>query len=180
MTQAADGLRSMAEQAGVALEVVPRNLVVWGDPDRLLQVLTNLLSTRSSSRMLAARSGSRPSRLPTKVIFRVRDEAGAFRGEAGVDLRSVWSGEDSDSRQKGRRGPGPGDLPKYCQQHGGPDLGGKHAGDRYDDEAWRWRCRDQMLGQFLSAGSRACRMGGGRIDRCPHSSKLDPPLFNAR
>src|SRR5207249_1385327 len=44
MTQAADGVRSMADQAGVVLHVVPRPVRMWGDPDRLLQVLTNLLS----------------------------------------------------------------------------------------------------------------------------------------
>ena len=42
MVQAADGVRAMAEQAGVVLEVFPREDTSVGDPDRLLQVLTNL------------------------------------------------------------------------------------------------------------------------------------------
>src|SRR4029077_593980 len=44
MTQAADAVQAMADRAEVSLAVLPRDAAVWGDPDRLVQVLTNLLS----------------------------------------------------------------------------------------------------------------------------------------
>ena len=44
MAEAVDGLRAMAEQVGVVLNVIPSDAQVWGDPDRLLQVMTNLLA----------------------------------------------------------------------------------------------------------------------------------------
>src|SRR6266540_3160921 len=46
MTHAADALRPLAEKAGVLLEVAPIAAHLAGDPDRLLQVLINLLATR--------------------------------------------------------------------------------------------------------------------------------------
>ena len=44
MTQATDVMRAMAESAGVRLEVEPLSATVYADPDRLIQVLTNLIS----------------------------------------------------------------------------------------------------------------------------------------
>lgn len=41
--QAIDLMQPLAMEAGVTLELLPSGLQAWGDPDRVLQVLTNLL-----------------------------------------------------------------------------------------------------------------------------------------
>src|SRR6202171_1041233 len=43
MVQASEGLQSMAEEAGVRLRIVPATAALWGDSDRIIQTLTNLL-----------------------------------------------------------------------------------------------------------------------------------------
>ncbi|NET31330.1 MAG: response regulator [Cyanothece sp. SIO1E1] len=44
MTQSAEAMQSIAEQAGITLAVNPLSARLWADPDRIIQVLTNLIS----------------------------------------------------------------------------------------------------------------------------------------
>jgi PAS domain S-box-containing protein len=44
MHQAADEMQAMAEKYGITIVVVPINLSLWVDPDRIIQTLANLLS----------------------------------------------------------------------------------------------------------------------------------------
>ena len=108
MNQAADGVRSMAEQAGVVLDVGQPAVHLWGDPDRLLQVLTNLLSNAikfspagGSTVWLEAEESA------GELLFRVRDEG---RGIPADKLESIFERfgqvDVSDSREKGGTGLG--------------------------------------------------------------------------
>ncbi len=102
ITQAADGVRSMADQAGVVLDVVPRQVHLWGDPDRLLQVLTNLLSNAIKfSPAGGATVWIEAEESAGELLLRVRDEG---RGIPADKLETIFDRfgqvDVSDSREK--------------------------------------------------------------------------------
>lgn len=120
MHQVADGLRLLAEQAKVAIDVGPGDAHVCGDPDRLVQVLTNLVanaikfSPPGSTVWLQVESDA------SEVIFRVRDEG---RGIPSAKLETVFEPfaqlEEADSRRKGGTGLGLAISRSIVTQHGG-------------------------------------------------------------
>jgi signal transduction histidine kinase len=121
MIQATDGVRAMAEQAGVALAVLPRAVPVWGDPDRLLQVLTNLLS--NAIKFSPAGGGTvwiEAEESAGELLFRVRDEG---RGIPADKLESIFDRfgqvDVSDSREKGGTGLGLAICRSIVKQHDG-------------------------------------------------------------
>jgi two-component system sensor histidine kinase VicK len=121
MTQAADGVRALAEEVGITLEVRPNDAQVWGDPDRLLQVLTNLLSNAIKfSRPDGGRVWLDAEHSDGELVFRVRDEG---RGIPSDKLETIFERfaqvEDGDAREKGGSGLGLAICRGIVKQHGG-------------------------------------------------------------
>lgn len=121
MTQAADGVRALAAQAGVVLDVVPRDVRLFGDPDRLLQVLTNLLS--NAIKFSPVGGGTvwlEAEESAGEFLFRVRDEG---RGIPADKLESIFDRfgqvDVSDSREKGGTGLGLAICRSIVKQHDG-------------------------------------------------------------
>src|SRR5579864_2495319 len=121
MLQAAESVRGMADDAHVALVVAPSDAQVSGDPDRLLQVLINLLanaikfsSAAGGGVWLDAESG------PGEVLFRVRDEGrGIPPDKLEVIFERFVQVDDQDSKRKGGAGLGLAISRAIVQQHGG-------------------------------------------------------------
>lgn len=118
--QAIDALHGVAERAEVRLDNGAASLCVHADPDRVVQVLTNLLGNAikfsppgSVVRASAEQSGSR-------VVFRVEDRG---RGIPPELLESIFERfqqvDSSDARQKGGSGLGLAIARSIVQQHGG-------------------------------------------------------------
>ncbi len=115
-----EAVRSFADQEGVAIEISPATAQVWGDGERLVQVLVNLLSNavkfspRGSVVCLEARQGNGWSQVS------VRDEGRgippSFRSVIFERFRQV---EASDARQKGGSGLGLAICKAIIEQHGG-------------------------------------------------------------
>lgn len=121
MTQAADSVRRMAEDAGIVLDVVPVDAVVHGDPDRLQQVLINLLA--NAIKFSPAEGGTvwlDAEVSAGELLLRVRDEG---RGIPPDKLESIFERfeqvEDADARQKGGTGLGLAICRAIVKQHGG-------------------------------------------------------------
>jgi signal transduction histidine kinase len=120
MHQAADGLRASADEVGVHVEVLASQARVWGDADRLIQVLTNLLanairfSSRGGTVWLDAERG------PTEVVFRVRDQG---RGIPVAQLATIFDPfvmlDAAEARDKRGTGLGLAICRSIVAQHGG-------------------------------------------------------------
>ncbi len=121
MREAADGVRAMAEQAGVILEVVPSDTRLWADPDRLLQVLTNL---RANAIKFWRPSGGTvwidATQADGELMVRVRDEGCGIRPDKLETIfdRFVQVG-DGDAYKKGGTGLGLAICRGIVKQHGG-------------------------------------------------------------
>ena len=114
-------MRTLADAAQISLNVKPANAHIVGDPDRLLQVLINLLAnaikfspTSGGSVWLDAdQSGS-------ELVFRVRDEG---RGIPSDKLETIFGRfaqvDGADSREKGGTGLGLAICRAIVSQHGG-------------------------------------------------------------
>jgi signal transduction histidine kinase/DNA-binding response OmpR family regulator len=124
VSQSVDTMSSMAQSAGVNLEIVsePTKIPITfdGDPDRIQQVLTNLLSnaikfspTGSSIRVVSSTDGD-------NLILQVEDSG---RGVPADKLESIFDRfgqvESSDARQKGGTGLGLAICRSIVTQHGG-------------------------------------------------------------
>ncbi|MEL6135867.1 MAG: response regulator [Cyanobacteria bacterium J06628_6] len=141
MTTAVDGIRSLAESAGIQLTLTPLPVRIWADPDRIVQVLTNLLSNAikfspaGATVTLTAAVQAGPTReaqpqttdsnalLPSptqQVQFQVRDEG---RGIPPDKLKTIFGRfqqvDASDSRQRGGTGLGLAVCRSIVQHHGG-------------------------------------------------------------
>src|SRR5712691_6484181 len=121
MAQAADGVRALAEQMGITVEVLPNGAHVWGDPDRLLQVLTNLLSNAIKFSRPGGGSVWLDAELaPGELVFRVRDEG---RGIPHDKLETIFERftqvDEADAREKGGAGLGLAICRSIVMQHGG-------------------------------------------------------------
>jgi len=120
MRQAADDLRASADLVGVRIEVLPSQARVWGDADRLIQVLTNLLANaiRFSSRGGTVWLDAEPG--PAEVIFRVRDQG---RGIPVAQLATIFDPfvmlDAADARDKRGTGLGLAICRTIVAQHGG-------------------------------------------------------------
>lgn len=121
MTEAADGVRLIAEQAGVVLRVVPTDAYVHGDPDRLLQVLTNLLA--NAIKFSPPDGGTvwiDATPVDHELVFRVRDQG---RGIPADRLETIFERfvqlDAGDSRNKGGSGLGLAISRGIVKQHGG-------------------------------------------------------------
>jgi PAS domain S-box-containing protein len=121
MDEAADGVRMMAEQAAVVIEVVPNDTRLWADPDRLLQVLINLLANAIK---FSPPSGGTvwidATQADGELMFRVRDEGCGIRSDKLETIfdRFVQVG-DGDAYKKGGTGLGLAICRGIVKQHGG-------------------------------------------------------------
>jgi PAS domain S-box-containing protein len=121
MTEAADAVRSMADQAGVVLEVIPNAARLWGDPDRLMQVLINLLA--NAIKFSPPGGGTvwiDATQAERELVFRVRDAGCGIRPDKLETIfdRFVQVG-DGDAHRKGGTGLGLAICRGIVKQHGG-------------------------------------------------------------
>ncbi|HEY9599558.1 MAG TPA: PAS domain S-box protein, partial [Cyanophyceae cyanobacterium] len=130
--QAIDMMQVMAHRTGITLSVAPCIIKFNADPDRIIQVLTNLLgnaikfSASGSTVWLTAQletgklgHPNLPSSTP-KVVFAVKDRG---RGIPADKLETIFERfhqvDASDSRKKGGTGLGLAICRSIVQQHGG-------------------------------------------------------------
>ena len=122
--QAVDTMKSMAEAAGVRLEIAPEPantpITFDGDSDRILQVLTNLLSNAikfspsgAPVRILTASDGN-------NLVLQIEDSG---RGVPPDKLETIFDRfgqvEAADAKQKGGSGLGLAICRSIVVQHGG-------------------------------------------------------------
>jgi CheY-like chemotaxis protein len=120
MVQASDGLQSMADEAGVRLVVEPVTAALWGDSDRIIQTLTNLIgnaikfSARDTTVTLSGIARE------TDFLFSVADQG---RGVPEEKLKTIFDRfsqvDASDSRDKGGSGLGLAICESIVTAHGG-------------------------------------------------------------
>ncbi|HEY9866625.1 MAG TPA: PAS domain S-box protein [Candidatus Obscuribacterales bacterium] len=123
MLQAHNEMMGMAEKAGVNLSVKPLGVQIWVAPDRIIQILTNLLSNAirfsgvDSCIWFDATLHQSTSR---EVLITVKDQG---RGIPADKLETIFGRfqqvDASDSRQKGGTGLGLAICRSIVQQHGG-------------------------------------------------------------
>lgn len=105
--QAADAMLGTSEIAGVRLSVVPLAATVWGDPDRIIQTLNNLIGNAVKFSPTGATVRLSAERRDDVVVFEVRDQG---RGIPANMLEAIFERfeqvEASDSREKGGAGLG--------------------------------------------------------------------------
>jgi len=134
MVQAADGLQSMADEAGVRLVVEPATATLWGDSDRIIQTLTNLLGN-------AIKFSPRDTTVTLSGVARERDflfsVADQGRGVPEEKLKTIFERfsqvDASDSRDKGGSGLGLAICKSIVDAHGGRIWAEKNdpAGSRF-------------------------------------------------
>jgi len=120
LTSAADGVRALADQAGIELVVEPVEATLLVDTDRIVQTLTNLLSNaiKFSPRGTTVSAGG--SAGATHFTFRVTDRG---RGVPPDKLEMIFERfqqvDASDSRAKGGTGLGLAICRSIVHAHGG-------------------------------------------------------------
>jgi PAS domain S-box-containing protein len=120
MTQAAEGVQGMAEQALVNLSVTPPQGWVWADSDRIIQTLTNLLSNAVKFSAPGGTVLMAAERRGQQMVFQVQDKG---RGIPADKLELIFERfkqvDASDSRERGGSGLGLTICRSIVQQHGG-------------------------------------------------------------
>jgi len=120
MTQANNEMLAMAEKAGVELEVAPLELELWAAGDRIIQMLTNLLSNAIRFSEAGGEVHFCAERWGNGVLISVRDRG---RGIPADKLESIFGRfqqvDASDSRQNGGTGLGLAICRSIVRQHGG-------------------------------------------------------------
>ncbi len=126
---AQDQMQVMANRTGIRIEILPQDIEFEADGDRMIQVLTNLMSNAikfsasGSMIQLSVKTEFRPlvSEIPTaSVLFSVKDQG---RGIPPEKMESIFERfhqvDASDSRQKGGTGLGLAICRSIVEQHGG-------------------------------------------------------------
>ena len=135
IVKATDIMQVMANRAGITLSISPQTIELDADPDRIIQVLTNLLdnamkfSPSGSTVWLTVELGTRDweqggdsitTRPNSLILFQVRDQG---RGIPAKKIESIFERfhqvDTSDSRKKGGTGLGLAICRNIVQQHGG-------------------------------------------------------------
>ncbi|WP_404783923.1 PAS domain S-box protein [Altericista sp. CCNU0014] len=120
MNRATQSVQSLAEERNIAITLIPNEIEVWVDPDRIIQVLINLLnnaikfSPPQSSVALGVQTQTE------QVLFQVRDRG---RGIPASKTEAIFGRfqqvDSSDTRQIGGTGLGLAICRTIVQQHGG-------------------------------------------------------------
>lgn len=130
MSQAAETMRSMAVESGVTLAVTPVWAPLDADPDRLLQMLTNLLSNAIRFSDWGGRVWLTAERRVGEIVFTVGDQG---RGIPAEHLETIFQRfeqvDASDSREKGGTGLGLAICRSIAEQHGGRIWATSSAGE---------------------------------------------------
>jgi len=120
MVQALEGVLSMADQAGVRLAIERASGDLWGDPDRIVQTLTNLLgnaikfSPRDTTVTVSGAANG------AEFVFCVSDQGRGVPEEKLETIFERFSQVDaSDSRDKGGSGLGLAICQSIVRAHGG-------------------------------------------------------------
>jgi signal transduction histidine kinase len=121
MHAAADTVRGMADDAQVSIEIAHTDACVHADPDRVLQVLINLLA--NAIKFSPAAGGSvwlDAEQLYEEIVFRVRDEGrGIPPDKLEVIFERFAQVEEQGDRRKGGVGLGLAISRAIVHQHGG-------------------------------------------------------------
>jgi PAS domain S-box-containing protein len=117
--QAADALAPMAEKAGLRIDVSAQGALLRADPDRVVQVLTNLLTNaiKFSPAGAAVRVSSEPR--DAEVVFRVADEGPGIPAAQQANLFGRFHQASAEARVKGGMGLGLHICRGIVQEHGG-------------------------------------------------------------
>jgi PAS domain S-box-containing protein len=135
ITQAVEELQELADRAGVTLTVSACQTHLWVDPDRILQVLTNLIgnaikfsapgssiwiTTERQRSIIQQGATAATTQDNVELQFQIRDQG---RGIPADKLESIFGRfqqvDASDSRQRGGTGLGLAICRTIIQQHGG-------------------------------------------------------------
>lgn len=121
MEQAAEAMKDLAKSSKVTLSVLAQPISIYSDPDRIVQVFTNLLgnavkfSPEGGTVWLSVEQQEGQS-----IVFKVRDEG---RGVPEDKFDSIFERfkqvDSSDSRDKGGTGLGLAICKSIVEQHGG-------------------------------------------------------------
>jgi PAS domain S-box-containing protein len=134
MAQALEGVQSMGDAADVGLLLVPVAATLWGDSDRIIQTLTNLLGNAikfSPPHTTVTLSGTT---VGADFVFSVVDEGRGVPAEKLETIFERFSQVDaSDSRDKGGSGLGLAICQSIVHAHGGRIWAEKNepAGSRF-------------------------------------------------
>ena len=118
--QAADLMRDMAEISGIALVTYPVPAYVWADPDRIMQILTNLIGNAIKFSSEGGTVELTAQLKAEQILFQVRDQG---RGIPADKLETIFERfeqvDASDSRAKGGTGLGLAISRSIAAQHDG-------------------------------------------------------------
>ncbi|MGI9145104.1 MAG: ATP-binding response regulator [Chloroflexota bacterium] len=120
MRTAADGVRGMAEEVGILLDVRPYPMHVSADPHRLVQVLTNVLGNAIKFSPHGATVSLSAHEAHNELILAVTDAGrGIPADKLDVIFQRFEQVEVNDSRQKGGTGLGLAISRSIVETHGG-------------------------------------------------------------
>ena len=117
--QAADALQPVAEKAGLRLEISAQSAPLRADPDRIVQVLTNLLvnAVKFSPPGTTVRLSS--EQRGAEAVFRVADEGPGIAPELGERIFERFRQGQSEARARSGMGLGLYICRAIVGQHGG-------------------------------------------------------------
>ncbi|NEO32428.1 MAG: response regulator [Symploca sp. SIO3C6] len=120
IVQAVETMKAMAAKHRVTLSVTTASISIWADPDKVVQILTNLLSNGIKFSPPQSKVWLAVEAKGKEVLFTVKDQG---RGIPAEKLESVFERfqqvDVSDSRSKGGTGLGLAICRKIVQEHGG-------------------------------------------------------------
>ncbi len=120
LDQALDGIRGVAEQAGVAVSISATEARLDADPDRIIQTLTNLIGNAIKFSPRDSTVWLRVARVNDDLLFTVRDQGRGIPRDKVVSIFERFNQVDAtDSRQKGGTGLGLAICRSIVSQHGG-------------------------------------------------------------
>ena len=118
--QTIDTLRAMANEQQIKLETDSTSIKFWGDRDRIIQTLTNLVSNAIKFSTTDSKVRIRSQLQEGKILFSVQDYG---RGIPQEKLETIFERfqqvDASDSRKKGGTGLGLAICQHIVEQHGG-------------------------------------------------------------
>jgi PAS domain S-box-containing protein len=118
--RAIQGVEQFADQALVTLAAEGEAVQMYADPDRVHQVLTNLISNAVKFSPASSTVRVRCTRRDSEVLFEVADDGkGIPAGKLAVIFERFGQVDASDSRGKGGTGLGLAICRKIVEHHGG-------------------------------------------------------------
>ena len=120
LDQALAGIRGMADQTGIRLEVSATRARLNADPDRVIQTLTNLLGNAIKFSPPGSTVWLRVARVNDDLLFTIRDQGRGIPRDKVVSIFERFSQVNaSDARKQDGTGLGLAICRSIVQQHGG-------------------------------------------------------------